>query len=375
MKNLTMTKMDEISMRLVHYFVTKENYQPIVVNGLENEIWLENTDKHYEVIRINSNYIHNDEQLNFDLFKAKTVIKQLKKKMLSINCNTLNIMLNIGENVKNLESNYKHMDILRIDSVKELENGESVSALFPEIKNDHIEAEDDMDFFINVTQDINETTEKNNRIYERIFSKKSIIITYALIVINVIVYFLQMAGVIPTYLFAMSGEMFKLGNYWVILTSCFLHGGLIHLFCNMYSLYIIGTQLETVLGKMKFIVVYLLSAMLAALTSGVLNNGFSVGASGAIFGLVGSLIYFGYHYRIYLGNVIVSQLIPVVLLNLVIGFMLPGIDNFAHIGGLIGGVFAGMIVGIEGKTNKSDRINGIIVTVALAAFLVFMIVR
>lgn len=166
-----------------------------------------------------------------------------------------------------------------------------------------------------------------------------------------------------------------MGNYWTVLTSCFMHGGIIHLFCNMYSLYVIGTQLETVLGKIKFIAVYLISAIIAALTSGVLNNGFSVGASGAIFGLVGALIYFGYHYRIYLGNVITNQLVPIVLLNLVIGFMLPGIDNFAHIGGLIGGVFAGMIVGIEGKTKTSDRVNGIIVTVILAAFLVFMIVR
>lgn len=370
-----MTNMDEITMRLVHYFVTKENYQPIVVNGLENEIWLENIDKHYEVIRINSNYIHNDEQLNFDLFKAKTVTKQIKKKMLSLNCNTLNIMLNIGDNVKKIESNYKHMDVLKIDDVKELEEGDSILALFPEIKNDHIDADDDMDFFINVTQDINETTEKNNKLYEKTFSKKSIVVTYALIVINIIVYLLQIMGIVPVYEFAMSGELFKEGNYWVILTACFLHGGIIHLICNMYSLYVIGTQLETVLGKIKFIVVYLLSAIVGSLASGVLNNGLSIGASGAIFGLVGALIYFGYHYRLYLGNVIVSQLVPIVILNLLIGFMLPGIDNFAHIGGLVGGVFAGMIVGIEGKTNKTDRINGIIVMIVLIAFLVFMIYR
>lgn len=370
-----MTNTDEITMRLVHYFVTKENYQPIVVNGLENEIWLENVDKHYEVIRINSNYIHNDEQLNFDLFKAKTVIKQIKKKMLSLNCNTLNIMLNIGENVKKLESNYKHMDILKIDDIKELENGESISALFPEIKNDQIEANDDMDFFINVTHDINETTEKNNKLYEKTFRRKSIIVTYAIIVINIIVYLLQYMGVIPIYKYAMSGELLREGNYWVVLTSCFMHAGIIHLFCNMYSLYVIGVQLETVLGKIKFIVVYLISAIIASLASGVLNSGLSVGASGAIFGLIGALIYFGYHYRLYLGNVIVSQLVPIVLLNLVIGFMLPGIDNYAHIGGLIGGVFAGMIVGIEGKTDKSDRINGIVVTVALIGFLLFMIFR
>ena len=77
---MNMSSIDEITMRLVHYFVTKENYQPIIVNGLDNEIWLENTDKKYGVIRINSNYIHNNEQLDYDVFKAKSVVKQIKKK-------------------------------------------------------------------------------------------------------------------------------------------------------------------------------------------------------------------------------------------------------------------------------------------------------
>ncbi len=71
MSSLNMTNIDEITMRLVHYFVTKENYQPILVNGLENEIWLENIDKKYGVIRINSNYIHNNEQLSFDIIRQR----------------------------------------------------------------------------------------------------------------------------------------------------------------------------------------------------------------------------------------------------------------------------------------------------------------
>ena len=75
MSSLNISNIDEITMRLVHYFVTKENYQPIIVNGLDNEIWLENSDKKYEVIRINNNYIHNKEQLDFDIFKAKAIVK------------------------------------------------------------------------------------------------------------------------------------------------------------------------------------------------------------------------------------------------------------------------------------------------------------
>ncbi len=375
MSTLRMSSMDEVTMRLVHYFVTKEDYQPIVVNGLENEIWLENSDKHYEVIRINSNYIHNNEQLDFDLFKAKSVIKQIKKKMLSFKCNTLNIFLNIGENVSSLESKYKNMDIVSLDLDCSLEENDKFTTLFPQIKEDKIDSIDDMDFFINVTQDINETTNKKNKAYEKVFKKKTIVVTYVLIVLNILLYLLEVSGLINPLTFATSGSAIRNRHFWVLLTSAFMHADILHLACNMYSLYIIGTQVETVLGKVKYLIVYFVSAIVCALLSGLLTGGVSIGASGAIFGLLGALLYFGYHYRLYLGNVITSQILPVILLNLFIGFALPGIDNFGHIGGLVGGVLSAMIVGVKEENDKSDRINGTIVLVIIIAFLIYMIMR
>lgn len=377
MSSLNLTNIDEITMRLVHYFITKENYQPIVVNGLENEIWLENLNKPYEVIRISSNYIHNDEQLEFDMFKTKTIVKQIKKKMLSFKTNTLNILLNVGENVT-INNSIKNMDYLTINDVSELDNDSEVGKLFPELKMDQIEAFDDMDFFINVTQDINEKTEEKNKLYEKVFRKKKIIITYIIIAINILIYFLSVAGILDVSIFAMNGYMVQKNNKWYrIITSIFFHGSIIHLFCNMYSLYIIGTELETVMGKIKYFVVYILSGIISSLLSGVINGAgiSSIGASGAIFGLMASLLYFGNHYRLYLSNVISRQLVPVILINLVIGFAFPYIDNWAHIGGLVGGLFSSMLVGIEGKTEKRDTINGVILTTSLIVFLVFMLCR
>lgn len=373
MSSLNMTSIDEITMRLVHYFVTKENYQPIVVNGLENEIWLENIDKKYGVIRINNNYIHNDEQLSFDIFKAKTVVKQIKKKTFSLNCNTLSILLNVGDNVS-IKSSDKHIDVCNITGIEDLQNESSLAEMFPEIKNDIIDSSDDMDFFINVTNDINNKTEEKNKLYEKTFKKKPIIVTYVLIAFMVLLHLLSMAGIIDPGEFAMNLGAVKAGEYYRLITAAFFHSGALHLFCNMYSLYIIGTQLETVMGKPKFTVVYLVSALTANLLSGVLNGVgiYSLGASGAIFGLMGALLYFGYHYRLYLGSVITSQIIPLILLNLFIGFSMSGVDNYGHIGGLVGGLFSSMMVGIEGKTDKTDTINGIIVTVIFIAFLCYM---
>lgn len=371
---MNMSSIDEITMRLVHYFVTKENYQPIIVNGLDNEIWLENTDKKYGVIRINSNYIHNNEQLDYDVFKAKSVVKQIKKKTFSFGTSTLSILLNVGDNVK-IENDYKSIDICTISDVEELDGGEGITELFPEIANDVIDATNDMDFFINVTNDINDKTEEKNRLYEKTFKKKRIVVTNLLIISFIVVYALSVLGILDVSMFAMNADAVKAGEIWRLLTATFFHADLLHLFCNCYSLYIIGTQLETVLGKWKFIVVYLISGITGCLLSGVLNGGAvtSIGASGAIFGVMGAMLYFGYHFRLYLSSVMTSQLIPIIVANLVLGFMVNGIDNYGHIGGLIGGLFAGMMVGVEGKSDKTDSINGIIVTIGLIGFLVYML--
>ena len=138
------------------------------------------------------------------------------------------------------------------------------------------------------------------------------------------------------------------GEVWRLISAAFLHVSLIHLLVNMYSLVIIGTQVETFIGKFKFLFVYLISAICGNLLSLIFNeaNIVSVGASGAIFGLMGALLYFGYHYRLYLSEAIKTQIIPVIVLNLLLGFMVSGVDNAAHIGGLIGGYLASMAIGI-----------------------------
>ena len=76
--NVTLNKNDEIVMKLLHYFITIEGYNPVVLHGAKDEIWLENSDADYKIVRIVSNYIHNDEQLNFDIFRTKQILKRVK---------------------------------------------------------------------------------------------------------------------------------------------------------------------------------------------------------------------------------------------------------------------------------------------------------
>ena len=106
-----------------------------------------------------------------------------------------------------------------------------------------------------------------------------------------------------------------------------------------------------------------------------MHESISAGASGAIFGLLGTLLYFGYNYRLYLGTVLKTQIIPIILFNLLISFMFPGIDAYAHIGGLVGGYLATMALGVPGKNNKSERINGSIVLILLVIFLSYVLFK
>ena len=78
--NIKINDKDDIILKILHYFITEENYKPVIINGIENEIWLENMQSDLKLIRINTNYIHNEEQLKADIYKAQTIMKSIKEK-------------------------------------------------------------------------------------------------------------------------------------------------------------------------------------------------------------------------------------------------------------------------------------------------------
>ncbi len=374
-----LNKNDEIVMALVHYFITEENYSPIVVKGVKDEIWLENLDGPYRIIRINSKEIYNDEQYKVDAFKTARVVDQIKKKTLSLKVNTLNILLNVSDNVKN-KDNPKNISSLILSDVSEITKDKNMLELFPKLKNKLLNDKEGIELIVSVTNDINAKAIRDNETFAKIFSPKKNIVTPILILLCVFAFiamYLFGNGSEDTMTLVMFGanvkSLVKSGEVWRLLTSIFLHIGIVHLIVNMYALYVIGHQLENFLGKFKYLVIFLISGIVGSLLSVVIHESISAGASGAIFGLLGSMLYFGYHYRLYLGTVLKTQIIPIIILNLLIGFMLPGIDNFAHIGGLIGGYLATMALGIPGKSKKSDQINGTIVLLLLIGFLSFML--
>ena len=155
------------------------------------------------------------------------------------------------------------------------------------------------------------------------------------------------------------------GEWWRLLTSTLLHGSILHLLFNMYALYWLGPQLERSLGHVRFAALYILSALGGSVASYWFSDlrTVSVGASGAIFGLITATIVIGREMR-----TDVSQLIVLLGLNVVIGFLQSGIDWRAHFGGAITGAAIAFIYTKGNRLNR-DRIH----RAGLAGIFVFLV--
>ena len=185
--------------------------------------------------------------------------------------------------------------------------------------------------------------------------------TYSIIGITVFIYILQLLSeyalgndILVLY-GARINEAIRAGELWRFLTPALLHGSLPHIAFNMYALLSFGTSLERYFGHGRFFLLYVLSAFAGNVASFLFSPGYSVGASTAIFGLLGAeavfLIQnrkaFPGQFRSAIGNIIF-----IAAINLFIIGSLPGIDNWGHVGGLVGGLmftsFAGPLWEVEG---------------------------
>lgn len=137
------------------------------------------------------------------------------------------------------------------------------------------------------------------------------------------------------------------GEYWRLFTTMFLHANIPHLLFNMMALNIFSRDLEVIYGKKKFLAIYFIAGFIGSFGSFIFNDSVAVGASGAIFGLLGANLYLftinPEAYKKIYGN----DILVLIAINLVFGFMTPQIDNAAHLFGLIGGYFASWAVGLS----------------------------
>ena len=223
-------------------------------------------------------------------------------------------------------------------------------------------------------------------------------VTYILIGLTVAVYLLQMASIYlargmdyPAAWGMKANQEILLGQLWRLITPMFLHSSssLLHIAFNMYALFALGPQLERFYGHGRFLLLYLLGGFAGNVASFLLSPEYSLGASTAIFGLIGAQGVFLYRHRKMFGGVAqraLANIVIVAVVNLIIGLS-PGIDNWGHVGGLLGGTlfawFGGPLMQVEtemgapvgvpgGSLKLSDRREpGVVLAAGLLVGLLF----
>ncbi|WP_130859826.1 rhomboid family intramembrane serine protease [Gracilibacillus phocaeensis] len=213
---------------------------------------------------------------------------------------------------------------------------------------------------------------------QAVFQRAKPYMTYLLLAINLIMFFLleSNGGSTNTETLIDYGAKYNVaildGEWWRILSSMFLHIGFVHLILNMLALYFIGTLVEGIYGNVRFTLIYFLSGIAGGLCSFAFSPSVGAGASGALFGLFGALLYFGLKKPNLFFQTIGANVLFIVAINVVFGFVVPQVDHGAHLGGLVGGFLVAAMVMLPKTKGFLWRIVAtVIFLVYLAAILLF----
>lgn len=264
-----------------------------------------------------------DEEVDFN--EAREYLAKSLNKPFILNL----IILTSGEYINYGESNYNKL-IFSLKERKIIYCSNGSKAFIPII-----------DYIVNIDS-------------KRRISFKEYKVTYTIIILNILLYLIEVIKSrnlidIDIYTLIQMGAkvnvLINSGEIYRLLTSTFLHGGIIHIFFNMSALNIIGREVEAVYGSKRYIAIYVISALGGSVVSYLFKpNSISVGASGAIFGLLGAMLIFGLKERDKIGKQYMKNILETIGLNVIIGITIPNIDNFAHLGGLILGTITSFIL-------------------------------
>jgi rhomboid protease GluP len=368
--------------QFIHHLVANVGMSAFLVKSGEKEIWLEKVDTvETTVVRVIrrdmdwSNYIARDlENLAQD---GEKVRKELKSRRLKI----INIYISSFLPVDSYEGFFEKMFVTKnnrlniqtfiIDSEKANELG--VSRL-SELLDCQIPEVNDESSYTN--EDIQRFRGEVVAISDKKFKKEKELFTYGkpyftfILLLNVIMIFglMEYVGSSTSLLTlvefgAKYDPLIVQGEWWRFFSAIFLHIGILHLAMNSLALFYLGGAVERIYGTKRFIFIYLIAGIFGSISSFAFNSQVSAGASGAIFGCFGALLYFGIVHRKLFLRTLGINVIVILIINLALGFIIPMIDNSAHIGGLIGGFLASSILHLPKHQLKKHQFVSLLVTV------------
>lgn len=212
---------------------------------------------------------------------------------------------------------------------------------------------------------MNNSPSTDTRGYSIALPNEKPIFTYIILGITVVIFLLQLASESLTgddLLFYFGGKINQFiiaGEYWRLFTPIFLHADLTHLGSNMLSLAIFGSRVESLFGHRRFLLIYFIAGIAGTVASFIFSINPSLGASGAIFGIIGAFTLYLYTNRQNFGgrgSAYFRDMLILIGINLFVSFR-PGIDLWGHIGGLIGGAILGLVIAPHWRV-ELDPITG-----------------
>lgn len=370
----------------VSHFVIDEKYRIIHLNEDELEVWLENTtNRDLPIIRLSQRDVTWRVLVERDFNQVVHVMSQFRKELNRPKLTLANIFLcekTIETSGMFNEQKQSENKAVTVNSyvLTPVDQAADMALLADDFKWD-------IDTMLPIAEQTSEAVEdlKTNMISHmsanvKLPTKKNwkdqFLWTYLLIAINVLVFIAMtvMGGSTNTYVLSLFGakvnELLVAGEWWRFITPMFLHIGFTHLLMNMVSLFIIGTLVERIFGGWRFMTIYFIAGIAGVIASFVYSDSLSAGASGAIFGLFGALLYLIIKKpQIYWKTLGVNVLF-LLGINLAYGFVVSNVDQYAHIGGLLGGLLVAYCVAIKGQYVDWKRWGYVVLTAVIFSYFI-----
>ncbi len=357
-----MNNEDYVFWKLANFFISKLDYRYITLSQDQKELWLEKREnKEAQIIRLLNHNIDWSNWLQKDLERTVINGENIRKQMTRGELNVLNIYVSFNPPVDDYEFRINRPFVeptrkktivtsLLMDRAQVQEKIEHLAKFFGTNISiaDYEEGQEEV--IESLKRDTLELAVNKVKKERALFAQGKPLFTYIFIAIQVVMFLLlELFGGSTTtstliQFGAKDNPLILEGEWWRFLTPIFLHIGFLHLVMNTIGLYYIGSMVEGIFGRIRFLIIYLIAGFGGSVASFIFSPHLSAGASGAIFGCFGALLYFGLIHPKLFFRTMGLNIFMVLAINLAFGFTVSNVDNAGHIGGLIGGFLAAGIV-------------------------------
>ena len=371
---------DFLFWRLAHYLMAEQGYSLIRLTETHAEIWLENrSNKRSQIIRLVRANLDWANWLKRDIQVVEGQSERLRKHLFARRLEVLNVYVTPHapvddyDHAVNLPDKQKKTNVHTILYSRETEDEaeKAIRVTVGGLPDFHLREEYEEPEVEMAKQAVLQLAEKQEKETRQLFQHGKPFFTYLFMAVQILVFFLLEAkgGSTNTETLIEYGAKYNplilAGEWWRFFTPIFLHIGFIHLAMNTLALFYLGSDVERIFGRLRFLWIYIFSGFAGCVASFVFSSNLSAGASGAIFGCFGALLFLGVSNPKLFFRTMGMNVIVLIGINLVFGFTVPGIDNAGHLGGLAGGFLATGIVHLPGR--KKWGLQGLFTLAAAAA--------